>query len=591
MGSDRARITYDEAQQYRSVIAQQGRVTLEADWNEAQQIIRTAIDQNACDVVGPTGTPDDGYRIILAGEDGSDAQPYDFAIQKGTMYVGGMRVVQTDPCLYSQQAESNWLDHDTSDQNHLNRWVDPKNLAKDSNHPTQEFIYLYLREQEVSAVEDPALLEPAIGGPDTTQRVRLIQRVVRKATDNPDCQSAFTTAQTDWETKHGLTFDAHTMRLASMGRLQVTYSPSTAQTSLCEPTADASYLEAENQLIRVQISAVDLTQKKYKLVWGFDNASFLYSVKCKDGHQTLELQSPPADDKHQPRAQQAVEVLQAAAKLSNGHYVAATTGQVFTLTEPYAPDLKTIKLPSPLCDPYQSSSPLFLRVWEEEKAFTPDQPVELGKTGIQVTLSTTCSNSGETPFHVGDYWQIAIRPGLSTPIYPERYTQKLQPPDGPRLWICPLAVVEWETGNNNDLNHSLVEDCRQKFDNLVELTNRPTLTDITIIKVQRLSAIALGIALGLVSALFTFLTCLVCREKFYQPFFCLSQEIPPTVTQSVNYLLIQAPAESTVPRWINLLQNCLLRAFVAFIIGSLIGFLVAVIYNWWVKTWGQPQQA
>ena len=34
MGSDRARISFDHSRGYRSVVAQQGRVTLEADVNE-----------------------------------------------------------------------------------------------------------------------------------------------------------------------------------------------------------------------------------------------------------------------------------------------------------------------------------------------------------------------------------------------------------------------------------------------------------------------------------------------------------------------------------------------------------------------------
>jgi hypothetical protein len=541
MGSDRARITYDEKQQYRGVIAQQGRVTLEADWNESQQIVRATIDRNARDTVGPTGTPDDGYGVIPASDVVSTGKSYDFGIQNGTMYVGGMRVVQTDSSLYSKQSESNWLDSKGDSD-----WHSLSELAADK--PTQEFVYLCLREQEISAVEDQALLEPAIGGSDTTQRVRLIQRVVRKATDETTCESAFDAAKTDWETHHGLQFNASTMQLESMAQLQVVDSPSTGQTTLCEPAADGSYLEAENQLIRVQISAADPTnpdpQARYKLVWGFDNASFLYRVKCQEDKQTLALQSPPADDKHQPRAQQTVEVLRSTAQLSNGHYVAATTGQVFTLTEPYVPDAKTVKLPSPIANKYKSSPQLFLRVWEEEKAFIPDNPVELGKTGLQVKLTTRSTVSDEKPFHVGDYWQIAIRPGCSIPIYPERYTQTPQSPDGPGLWVCPLAVVEWETDGKTykqspeDAGHHPLQDCRHKFDSLVELTNRPISSETTIIKVQTLNATALSVALGLVSALFTLLACLVCRNQFCQPFSCLSNSDYEPMIRNVNYLLL-----------------------------------------------------
>ena len=40
-------------------------------------------------------------------------------------------------------------------------------------------------------------------------------------------------------------------------------------------------------------------------------------------------------------------------------------------------------------------------------------------------------------------------------------------PDGPRLWACPLGVIAWseEVG-------TLISDCRNQFDNLVDLTKR-----------------------------------------------------------------------------------------------------------------------
>ena len=45
MGSDRARVSYDPNQHYRSVVMQQGRVTLEADWNENQAIFGEELRQ------------------------------------------------------------------------------------------------------------------------------------------------------------------------------------------------------------------------------------------------------------------------------------------------------------------------------------------------------------------------------------------------------------------------------------------------------------------------------------------------------------------------------------------------------------------
>src|SRR5882724_11412773 len=91
MASDRARITYDPSRQYRSVVMQQGRVTLEADVNEAQTIAGELLREETLDIVGPAGTPDDGYKVTGNTVSGD---LFDFNVGPGTMYVGGERVYQ-----------------------------------------------------------------------------------------------------------------------------------------------------------------------------------------------------------------------------------------------------------------------------------------------------------------------------------------------------------------------------------------------------------------------------------------------------------------------------------------------------------------
>ncbi len=337
MSSDRARLSYDKKQQYRSVVMQQGRVTVEADWNEAQDIVNAAIREETLDIIGPSGTPDDGYRVIETGKLPNPA--FDFSVGAGTLYVGGVRSYLDAPVQYSQQQE--WLDHSSDPE-----WVDLPTQA------VSEFIYLSLREQEVSAVEDSALLEVALGGPDTAARTRLIQHIVRLGTAATDCFTALAEAAT----KPGLNFDSQSLRLLSQATLQVSFQNQPVAPNLCEPQVQGGYLGAENQLIRVQISGFNTVTNLYKLVWGFDNASFIYRVDVDSDLKTLRLQSQPVDASHQPRANQAVEVLRSAAQLSNGEYVAAATGVVSTLTAPYDPDTQKITLAAPLPQEYRDQS-------------------------------------------------------------------------------------------------------------------------------------------------------------------------------------------------------------------------------------------
>jgi hypothetical protein len=206
-----------------------------------------------------------------------------------------------------------------------------------------------------------------------------------------------------------------------------------------------------------------------KLLWGFDDASFLYRVTVADP-QTVTLQTAPVDAEHIPQGGQAVEVLMDAAQLSNGQYVAAPVGQVFTLgTSPYDADSKDLTLPSALNIVYGDGTKknpgppqVYLRVWQQELPFTPGTPVTLGDTGVQVTLTSEKNQ----PFRVGDYWMFAVRPGTPQQVYPERYQSGPQAPDGPREWICPLAVILWTA------TPATFVSCTNPFNNLVALTKR-----------------------------------------------------------------------------------------------------------------------
>jgi hypothetical protein len=431
MGSDKARVSYNPSRQYRSVVMQQGRVTLEADWNEAQQITSEQTRLEALDFVGPTGTPDNGYAISLINSS------FDFQIGPGIMYVGGMRASLPTGLNYSQQPQNDWMDAANDPA-----WVPVPNAAPTGN----EYVYLFLREQEISAIEDADLRDVALGGPDTAQRTRLVQHVVRLATTGNNCPTAFAAAQTTWAGE-GFTLNPDSS-VSSFAQLQVSFVPPSTPATPCDPTAKSGYLGADNQLIRVQVS--DSKASPQCLLWGYNDASFLYGVTVTSA-TSVTLQSAPIDAEHIPQSGQVVEILMPAAQLANGQYAAAPSGQIFTLgASAYDPDTQILTLPNSLTDSLygdgtsKNPSPpqLFLRVWQGSLPITPGTAQTLPNTGIQVTLTSTNANH---VFRAGD-------------------AQNPQPPEGPREWICPLAVLLWTS------TPPTAPSCRNPFDNLVELT-------------------------------------------------------------------------------------------------------------------------
>ena len=86
MKADITRSTYNKDKQYVKVNAQQGRVQLDADWNE-QFDIQAYFDKLLLgDIVGKTGTPieDSGFEIVPT------ADATSFTIGKGRYYVDGL---------------------------------------------------------------------------------------------------------------------------------------------------------------------------------------------------------------------------------------------------------------------------------------------------------------------------------------------------------------------------------------------------------------------------------------------------------------------------------------------------------------------
>ena len=449
MPSDRARNSYQREQRFRSVIQQQGRVALEADWNEQRALDDADEQAYLTDIIGETGTPDDGFKVGPP----AAAKAYDFAVGPGTMYVGGVRAFAPAAIGYFKQPD--WL---TGPQSVLD-FVTGNPVAS----PTRELVALWLQEAEVSATEAPSLKDVALGGPDTAQRSRLLERIVRFQVTSSDCSEAWKEVLTQLG-KTGWTIDdPKTMLLSPVAKLRVDFVSGGAGTD-CQPAATGGYLEADNQFIRVTVAnvPVPMASPAPRFLWGYDNASFLYSVTQVDTaglHLTL-AQDPP-DAFRRPRVGQAVEILLPDATLADGS-AAAPAGAVRSVID-YDPDSRIVTLDAPLTGGYLTTKPaIYLRIWE---GFSADadltKPFALGTTGLTVKLD-------KTPLHTGDAWTFAVRPATRATVMPERYTKAFQPPDEPRIRLCSLAVITWKPSGEI----ASIVDCRDQFTNLVELTWR-----------------------------------------------------------------------------------------------------------------------
>jgi hypothetical protein len=150
MSGDISRDTFDRRKHYRAVTLQQGRLQLDADWNEAVDQKFYRLRATAADLAGAAAAVGSGFQIVVQGGI-LKAEP-------GRLYAGGF--------LCELAAEEIRLDT----QPDLPGVPLPTAAGR-------YLAYLDVWERCITAVEDPDLLEPALGGQDTTTRTRAVCQV------------------------------------------------------------------------------------------------------------------------------------------------------------------------------------------------------------------------------------------------------------------------------------------------------------------------------------------------------------------------------------------------------------------------------
>jgi hypothetical protein len=492
---DISRLLFQPRKRYASVRMQQGRVTLDSDWNESESIDDEDARRTLLDVLCSKGTSNQGFLVgkvdfpkQVTPPGGNAVRTYDFEWQKGNFYLGGLRF-ETDAAAETFLGQKDWLQIDAAADNLP---VLPGNLPPPGVR--QDLVYLRGWEQCVTAVEDSELREQALGGPDTSVRIRRMRRV-EVLTGVPDtCAAAFNaliqklTAPLAPDTGPPHEFDPRNAELKSKARLTVLPDPGGVTEDPCMPAVPGGYLGADNQTICVQLTATD------RFIWGYDNAAPLYRVQVQDipnvpagvdgTRRKIKFLTPPRDQAAQPLAGQAVEILPWGALLPNKEKVAEFQGQLFTVETSFDPEDGSLTITRPVPqelvewlaghaqfwsdrDEPDHRQYFYLRLWTggsgdagaPDHPFTPGTPVPLEGVGLSVSFS-----ADGLP---GDFWVIAARPHTPNLVVPWELLDAA-PPAGPRYFFAPLALIRWELDQNKTLQ-ARVHDCRERFRPLCEL--------------------------------------------------------------------------------------------------------------------------
>ena len=247
MKGDFSRNTFDPFRHFSRVLMQQGRVQLDADWNEQAAILLYYLRALAADMIGPFGGPDPGCGFTLS------AKNADFAVGTGHYYVDGLL-----------------CENDRSDVTFLNQDDFP---SPDTLLPARIYlVYLDVWELHITALEESAIREVALGGPDTATRAKLLcqVKVIGKLPNGIDIPAEFSPgeAKKRWPTW------VQQWKGQADCKLKVRLNPGQAYTDPCTIPPDSRYRGQENQLYRVEIHAGGTLKDGHpSFKWSRDNGS------------------------------------------------------------------------------------------------------------------------------------------------------------------------------------------------------------------------------------------------------------------------------------------------------------------------------
>lgn len=259
MSFDNSRITFDPWNDYSGVVMEQGRVQSDADWNEwlAQQQRR--VQAGTLDTVGqaiyPPTTPF-AFQITPSTTGGS------VTIGRGRMYVDGILVenhgdptkATWDPSLAEMSGSPQ--PPPASDAFPVPFESQPYNQGGTFPATAGDYlVYLDVWRQPISYIEEPTLIDPAIGV-DTTGRLKVEWQVrAMPVASGTTCASA----APQWPSSAG-----------QLSNATVASAPS----GPCCLTTGSGYTGVENQFYRVEIHAAGTpggTGATFK--WSRENAS------------------------------------------------------------------------------------------------------------------------------------------------------------------------------------------------------------------------------------------------------------------------------------------------------------------------------
>ena len=259
MKGDFTRFDFDSSKHFSRVLQQQGRVAIDSDANESSAIALHHLRTLTKDLFGAFGGPaNSGFSLAVD----SSASPRTLWIGPGHYWVDGIMTENEKWTDYAAQPDYQPAPPDNSGAG----GDDVLGFLRQPNVDSAFWLYLDVWERHVSWIEDDSIREPALGGPDTCSRARVVWQVKALPWDSQR-----------WGDSGAGNENACPAPLPSLptlgtARLAAQVDPGQAFTDPCTIAPAAAYRGAENQLYRVEVhTGGDASTATFK--WSRENGS------------------------------------------------------------------------------------------------------------------------------------------------------------------------------------------------------------------------------------------------------------------------------------------------------------------------------
>lgn len=282
MAADFSRVRMNPLADLAGVELKQGGVLLDADFNELVAVVDRRLRALASDVLGRgtvSQTTPDAFKLNpVAGG---------FTIGRGRMYVDGLLAENHGRAAPAQRSFDPLLAETafTQDPSYAQQpfLQPPPPLPTGGRH----LVYLDVWQREVTHIEDPSLVEPAVGV-ETSSRLQTVWQVRVLGSEAP---ASATCASPDADIPGWAELIAPSTGRLTTGTYEVAGVPDP-----CELPPSGGYTGLENQLYRIEIHDAGAPGGAATFKWSRDNASVASRVAARVSGTELELDSLGRDE-------------------------------------------------------------------------------------------------------------------------------------------------------------------------------------------------------------------------------------------------------------------------------------------------------